>query len=288
MNEFRLPEAAHIGFVHLRVTDQDRALAFYRDRLGFREIERGTDSAVLSASGGLPAHILLTSQPDAPARQPRTTGLYHVAIRLPNRRALARVLRELVQQRWPLQGAADHGVSEAIYLPDPDGNGLELYTDRPRAEWSWRGDQVTMVTDPLDAEDLLAQADGAPWDGIDSDTDIGHMHLQVSDLNRAEAFYSGLLGFDVTQRTYPGALFVAAGGYHHHLGLNIWAGHNAPRPAPNAVGLISYAITLPDDASRDMLVQRLTAAGIEVSNGSAPTLHDPDGNTVVLLCEACG
>jgi catechol 2,3-dioxygenase len=286
MDNYRLPEPTHIGYVHLRVANLDRALAFYRDRLGFREIARQESAVSLSANGESPPRVILTGHPGAVRKPPHTTGLYHVAIRLPDRPALARVFRRLIESQWPLQGAADHLVSEALYLPDADGNGIELYVDRPRDQWLRSGGQMDMATKALDVEGLLAQAGNAAWDGIDPRTDIGHVHLHVGDLARAEAFYSDLLGFEVMQRSYPGALFVAAGGYHHHLGLNIWAGRGAPPPPPDAVGLIAFAIALPDEDSRHLLIARVKSAGVAVEESeSSALLRDPDGIEVALVAE---
>lgn len=288
MNAYTLPAATHIAYAHLRVADRERALAFYRDTLGLRVISTGGSSTALSATGAQPALVVLETHPGARPKPPRTTGLYHVAIRLPDRPALARTLRRLVEREWPLQGAADHGVSEALYLGDPDGNGLELYTDRPRDEWPWQDGQVAMVSEPLDVRALLSLARESP-EAIDPRTDIGHIHLQVSDLARAEAFYCALLGFEVTQRTYPGALFVAAGGYHHHLGLNIWAGHGAPSPPPDAVGLVAFGVRLPDAAVWQALVARLEGAGAtrdahgDDGGTRRALLRDPDGTGVMLL-----
>lgn len=290
MDAYTLPAATHIAHAHLRVADLERALAFYRDLLGLRMITVGGASAALSATGALPPLIVLEAHPGARPRPPRTTGLYHVAIRLPDRVALARTLRRLLEREWPLHGAADHGVSEALYLSDPDGNGLELYTDRPREAWPWQAEQVAMVSEPLDVRALLGLAHEAA-EAIDPRADIGHMHLQVSDLARAEAFYCGLLGFEVTQRTYPGALFVAAGGYHHHLGLNIWAGRGAPSPPPDAAGLVAFGVRLPDVETWAALLARLEGAGTAFdaqSDGDDPRralLRDPDGTSVVLLSD---
>ena len=279
---FRLPDATHIGHAHLRVADVSRALNFYRDIVGLHEIERTNGTVSLSATGAAPPLIVLTEHPGARSKPPRTTGLYHVAIRLPDRRSLARLLRQVVTARWPLHGVADHSVSEAIYLPDPDGNGLELYRDRPRDQWRWDGDQIAMTTDPLDVDGLLAQDDGAPWTGIDPGTDIGHMHLHVSDLERAEAFYHDLLGLDVMQRSYPGALFLAAGGYHHHLGVNTWAGRGVPPAPPDAAGLIAWSLRVPGDAW-DTLVERVRAAELPLEDHPAGLLvRDPDQNGLVL------
>jgi catechol 2,3-dioxygenase len=293
MKPFRLPAATQIGYVHLQVSSLDKALGFYRDLLGFQEMRQETGRTVLSASGGKPYHLLLDERPGARPKPPRTTGLYHVAIRFPSRRALARVFRRLATHEWPLQGAADHRVSEAIYLADPDGIGLELYVDRPRERWSWERSQVAMATDPLDVADLLkaAKEGEEPWAGIDPGTDIGHVHLHVSDLGRAEAFYSGLLGLDVTQRSYPGALFLSAGGYHHHVGLNTWAGVGAPSPPPDSVGLRSFALRLPDGEAWRTLLARVREADVRVADGqddeyvSSVLIRDPDGIGVELAME---
>ncbi|NLX09017.1 MAG: VOC family protein [Chloroflexi bacterium] len=288
MANFALPDAAQIGYAHLRVRDLGGALAFYQDLLGLREVRRVNGTAYLSATGEPPYHVIVTEQPGARQKPPRTAGLYHVAIRLPDRDGLARVLRRLLENDYPLQGASDHGVSEAIYLADPDGNGLELYCDRPRAQWQWDGTQIGMGTDPLDGQDLLAQASSEPWNGIAPGTDIGHVHLHVSDLGRAEAFYCDLLGFEVMQRSYPGALFVAAGGYHHHLGLNIWAGRDAPPAPTDAVGLIAFSLRLPEAAAWQALVDRVRAAGVPVETPPANSgtdsvlIRDSDRIGVVL------
>lgn len=292
MSSYRLPPQTHIGLAHLRVSDLDRALSFYRDRVGFREARRNGATAVLSASGGAPAHLVLEALPGARPRPPRTTGLYHVAIRLPTRAALAQVVRRLAGGGWPFQGAADHGVSEAFYLADPDGNGLELYVDRPREQWAWSGDQVAMVTEPLDVEGLLAEAGEADDGLLDPGADIGHVHLSVSNLAQAEAFYADLLGLDVTQRTYPGALFLAAGGYHHHLGTNTWAGSGVIPPPPDAVGLAAFELRLPDRAAWEALVERVRAAGYTPDPApfygvtDAVLLHDPDQIGVLITASA--
>ncbi len=296
MNTFRLPAATQIGHAHLQVSDLQRALNFYKELAGFKEVSRNNETAVLSATGKFPAHILLTARTDAKPKPPRTTGLYHIAIRFPNRRELARVFRRLIEQGWPFQGFADHLVSEALYLADPDNNGVELYVDRPREQWRWRNGALEMATDPLDVDDLLREAgkDSAPWQGVHPGTDIGHVHLHVSDLQKAEAFYHGVLGFDITQRSYPGALFISAGGYHHHVGLNIWAGKGAPPPPPEAVGLLSFSISIPDLEMMKILEDRFRSAGLSFEDGSAsmdrPAIvtRDQDGNGVEIVVVSDG
>jgi catechol 2,3-dioxygenase len=291
MESFRLPDATHIARVHLCVSSLTEAMAFYMDVLGFRLIERRDETAALSATGEGPALLLLTARPDAPRRPRRTTGLYHVAIRLPGREALGRVFRRLVDQDWPLHGAADHLVSEALYLADPDDNGLELYCDRPREQWVRVRDEVAMATERLDADALLQAGGADPWTGIDPGTDIGHVHLQVSSLAKAEAFYHGLLGLDVTQRGYPGALFLSAGGYHHHVGVNVWASEGAGPSLPDALGLLSFGLAVPDVEAWQTLVRRTLAAGVPVEEWrrdefwAGAFVRDPDRIGVELVAE---
>lgn len=277
---YRLPAETHIGYTHLSVASLDRALDFYERQLGLHVIQREGATVTLSASHQ--PHIILTEKPGANPKPGRAIGLYHVAIRLPSRAALARVFARLIQERYPFGGFSDHAVSEALYLSDPDGNGLELYRDRPRSEWPRQGDQIAMTTAPLDLDDLLGELrhDNNGWQGIDPQTDIGHVHLHVSSLERAHAFYVDLLGMDLVAdwRTH-GALFVSAGGYHHHLGLNTWAG--AAKPPTNTLGLLEYALVLPDAGSVAALQGRLTTAGQPVEAGEDGfTVLDMDGNRV--------
>ncbi len=285
MDEFRLPVTTHINHVNLQVPDLEEALAFYEETLGFRRLSGGHEGLSLSANGRPPGLITLTPLPDAQRKSVRAPGLYHVAIRLPNHGALARIFRHLVERETRFHGFADHLVSEALYLPDPFDNGIELYADRPKTAWSWQSGQVAMATDPLDLEALLRDglADHDPWAGIDPATDIGHIHLQVSGLGRAEAFYHGLLGFDITQRNYPGALFLSAGGYHHHIGVNIWNSAGAPPPSPDAVGLRAFGIAVPEGEAWRALISRLEDQGIAVEKQDAAAfVRDPDQNLIEL------
>jgi catechol 2,3-dioxygenase len=265
-----LPSQTHIGHVHLRISNLEDSLVFYRDLIGFKPIpsppEPFDQSQALSATGESPVHLILTEHPQARPRPAHTTGLYHLAIRLPDRRALARLFQRIAAQNYPLQGFADHKVSEAIYLADPEGNGLEFYSDRPKEQWPKQGKQISMTTDPLDVDNLLAElaGDSIPWTGIDPGTDIGHIHLQVSDLSQAEVFYHSLIGLDVTQRSYPGALFFSAGGYHHHIGTNIWASRGASPPPPDAVGLVSYSLHLPTAESWSQLLTHLLEKNVNI------------------------
>jgi catechol 2,3-dioxygenase len=198
------------------------------------------------------------------------------------------VFRRLAETRYPLQGAADHGVSEALYLADPDGNGIEIYRDRPQDEWPWQEDGLRMVTDPLDVDSLMAQRDG-PWSGLPSATRIGHVHLHVADLAQAQRFYCDLLGFGLTQRYGQSAIFLSAGGYHHHIGLNVWAGVGAPPPPSDAVGLRFFTVYLPDGAELARVAERLRAADVPlapVESGAraedAFVVRDPAGNGILM------
>ena len=237
-----LPADAHIGSVSLTVTDLERSVSFYRDVLGFKELVHKDSTSLLSADGGR-ALVYLHERRDAVAKPRRSTGLFHFAILVPSRAALGRSLRRLADRQWPLSGVADHLVSEALYLNDPDGLGIEIYRDRPRETWRTSNGEVAMATDPLDVQAVVAEPGAEmPWQGLDAGTVIGHVHLHVPRIEDGEAFFCGEIGFEATVRGYPGALFVSAGGYHHHLGMNTWVGVGAPSPPENAVGLRSFTI----------------------------------------------
>ncbi len=274
-----------LGPVLLTVADLERSLRFYREVLGLRLRERQDDVAVLTADGTAPL-VVLVALPGARAAPRRTTGLYHFAVLYPDRRELARALARLLQARYPLQGASDHRVSEALYLADPDGHGIELYADRPRDQWPITGRGVAMTTEPLDLDDLLATLDDAPpaaTDAISPQARVGHVHLRVANLKEAEAFYHGRLGFEVMQRDYPGALFLAAGGYHHHIGANIWGSRGAPPPPPDAVGLRAFTIVLPDAAAARAVLARLDPPARESPAGWCT--RDPSGIGILLTVE---
>ena len=230
--------------MHLRTANLKQTAAFYQRVLGLELLKATEIEASLSAPGSGDALLVLSEQKDATPHLTRATGLYHFAIRFPERRDLANAYRRVLKNGYPIEGGSDHGVSEAIYLSDPDGNGIELYADRPRSEWHWEKGQIVMKTKRLDLQGLLATArTQVPLTAVPSRTDIGHIHLHVTDLVRAERFYAEFLGLSVTQRSYPGALFLAAGRYHHHIGVNTWAGNAAA--SGNSVGLISYRLEVP-------------------------------------------
>jgi catechol 2,3-dioxygenase len=271
-----------MGAVRLAAADRDRLRDFYRDAIGLAELEP-EDDVVRMGVGDEPL-VELVEEPSAPPREAGTSGLFHLAILVPGRADLARALQRVAEARWRLSGASDHLVSEALYLSDPEGNGIELYRDRPREEWSVRDGQVQMATLPLDLDSVLGELRREDADtAMPPGTRMGHVHLNVGDIAAAEAFYSGALGFDVTVRGYPGALFVSAGGYHHHLGLNTWMGEGAPPPPPGTRGLRHFEIKLPGAAQLAAEEDRLREAGFEPRReGDRVLATDPSGNGVVL------
>ena len=259
-----------MGRVRLRVASLERELAFYRDVLGFEVHDDDGAAAVLGVADGAPL-LELRAAPGAPRRAARATGLFHVAFLHPTRADLAATLHRVRREGYRLDGFADHNVSEAAYLTDPEGNGLELYVDRPRDVWTAPGGAIHMTTEPLDLAGLLATARG-PSAGIARGTVVGHVHLRVSSLAAAEAFYVDRLGFEVVTRAYPGALFVSAGGYHHHLGLNVWGGR-ATAPPEGALGLASFDVVVPGQAEHTRVLAWTGAS----------KLLDPDGNGVRVV-----
>ncbi len=272
-----------LGAVALTVGDLDAQTAFYRDAIGLREIRRDGDTVELGAPGGDTPLVTLVGRPDAPPRPPRTTGLFHLALLVPSRAELAQSLRRVTATGHPFTGASDHLVSEALYLDDPEGNGIEIYRDRPREEWTFADGQLKMATLPLDLDGVLASGRGDGGHGIGEGTRIGHVHLQVADIPAAETFYVGGLGFEPTVRGYPGALFVSAGGYHHHVGLNTWAGQGAQPPPPGARGLRLYTIVLPDEARLAVVLEAAAEAGLDATGEDGRTVvSDPSGNRAML------
>jgi catechol 2,3-dioxygenase len=280
----RIDPDTTLGPVRLTVAELDRSRAFYERAIGLRASDRDDGTLALGPAGEPPL-IELRGDSAAPRLNRRAPGLYHLAVLVPTRRDLAFALARLSQARWPLDGASDHLVSEALYLSDPDGNGIEIYRDRPRADWRYDGGQLEMSTLALDLNDLVGQLRGATelQAEVPAGTRVGHVHLQVAELSDAEAFYHGVLGFDVVVRGYPGALFVSAGGYHHHIGLNTWHSAGAS-PAPSGtVGLRSFTIELPDERQLAAALGRIEAAGLSLTREAGGALvRDPWGTGVLL------
>ncbi len=273
-----------MGNVALTVAHLDELAAFYREAVGLREIGHSGDSVEFGVPGTVTPLVTLVERRDAPPRPARTTGLFHVALLVPDRADLARALNRVTVAGHRFTGASDHLVSEALYLDDPEGNGIEIYCDRPREEWAFVDGQLQMATLPLDLAGLLSTVPaGETGDGMASGTRIGHVHLQVASIEASSAFYVDGLGLEPTVRGYPGALFVSAGGYHHHLGFNTWAGDGAPAPPPGARGLRAFTIVLPDASALEATVAAAAAHGLEVGDDSGTAVvTDPSGNRALL------
>jgi len=280
----RLPPEARPGLVRLQVADLERSLQFYQDVLGLELLEGGPRKLSLGATGGDGALVELTELPQARA-VPRLgrLGLYHFAIRLSAREALGSFVVHL-QRHGLAAGMSDHDVSEAVYIRDPDGLGIEIYVDRRANEWPVRGRELHMDTRPLDVADLVASSGDRSWSGAPADSTIGHIHLHVRDLELAKDFYHGALGFDLTAWSYSGALFLAVGGYHHHLGVNTWAGPDARRPAPDEAQLLSWELAVPAAADVDATARSLEAAGYPVvRDDGGVKVPDPWGTVLELV-----
>ena len=284
---YRLPNETHIGRVVLQVAELERSLAYYLSVVGLRVIARENDRAVLGAHGDDRPLVELRQHTNArPVPRRGRLGLYHFAILLPERAALGRFLAHL-EEIGAYAGMSDHFVSEAIYLTDPDGLGIEVYADRPRSAWTHHDRQLTMTTIPLDEENLLRAAKDSPgglkWDGIPAGTVIGHVHLYVSDLERAARFYHMGLGLDKVVWNYPGALFMSAGGYHHHLGTNTWAA-GAPLAEADDARLLEWELFVPTAADAAGAARSLTSVGAAArQDGPSWIATDPWGTSLRLL-----
>lgn len=275
----RLPEATRVGGLTLQVSDLARSLNYYRDVLGLRVLEVDAAMARLGVPGADTPLVTLHAVPGTtPAGRRGSYGLFHFAILLPDRASLGRFIAHLASLGLRA-GMSDHLVSEAIYLADPDGLGIEVCADRPRSTWTYDGGQLAMATEPLDVRDLVLAAGATTWAGMPAGTTMGHMHLHVGDLGEADAFYRHGLGFDVTTWGYPGALFFSAGGYHHHLGTNTWA--PGPAPAREQAQLVEWTLVVPTSADAATIGDRVAAAGASVeADGAARLLRDPWGTRV--------
>lgn len=269
-----------IGKVRLKVRDLDAVSAFYRDVLGLAVMAGDGREAVLG-TGRAPL-LALQADPALSPRDRRQAGLFHTAFLMPARADLARWLGHAAATGVRLDGASDHLVSEAVYLADPEGNGIEVYADRPVSRWHGADGGIRMATEPLDMHDLLAAGAGTRWTGFPEDGRIGHVHLQVGDTAAADRFYRDVLGFDIAA-DYPGASFYGSGGYHHQLAGNIWNSRGAAQRPRNMAGLDAVEIVVRDAAGVAAIASRAEGAGIEASRaGEGVTLRDPWGTAITL------
>jgi catechol 2,3-dioxygenase len=277
-----IPASTTMGPVHLTVSDLDRSVAFYRQSVGLQELDRGNGTARL----GTPERALLDLTEEVGARQASGySGLYHFALLVPERRDLALWLAHAIRDRVPLAGLSDHFVSEAIYLSDPDGHGIEIYGDRPRDVWDGQV-AARMTTRPLDVEGLLEEAPASSaesFSGLPGGTVMGHVHLRVASIPETIAFYQDVLGFALMARFGAQAAFLAAGGYHHHLGANTWESAGAPAAPTGFAALRGFTLCLPSAEDARRLIARLDGAGWEIRESSAGSLvDDPSGNTILI------
>jgi len=277
---FRLPQATRLGRVRLQVADLDRSIAFYENVLGLRVIERDASVAALGPVGDDTVIVELHGKPGVrPVSRRGNIGLYHFAVLLPDRASLGRFVQHLADLGVHA-GMSDHFVSEAIYLQDPDGLGIEVYADRPRSTWKYDNGQLTMATEPLDVHDLLAATGGESWSGAPAGTTLGHAHLYVRDIDEAAKFYHQGLGFDKVVWNYPGALFMSAGGYHHHLGTNTWAKH-APQATDDDARLLEWEVLVPDESTVQAAADSLEQQGHAIERvGPGISARDPWGTQV--------
>jgi catechol 2,3-dioxygenase len=282
---FRLPDATHVGAVHLQIGNLQRSIDYYGDVLGMQILGQAVDSAGLGAAGSDRPLLWLHAKTGVKAAPRRgVLGLYHFAILLPDRAALGQFAEHLSRLKVRA-GMADHLVSESLYLTDPDGLGIEVYADRPRAAWQHRGREVAMTTEALDIEDVIAAGHGHVWNGAPIGTTIGHMHLHVGNLEEADAFYHRALGFDKTVWSYSGALFFSAGGYHHHLGTNTWS--PGPSATDDQAQLLEWEISVPSGDDAVAAARSLLATGYAAENAeSSWTTADPWGTRLRIKPEA--
>nr|MBA5586474.1 VOC family protein [Anaerobacillus isosaccharinicus]QOY38716.1 VOC family protein [Anaerobacillus isosaccharinicus] len=271
-----------IGYVELQVSDIERSLTFYQELIGFRVLERDEKTATLSADGNVPQLVLIEDETFI-ERPLRTTGLYHFAILVPTRQDLALSLVHLAESGYPLQGTSDHQYSEALYLADPDNNGIEIYADRNSNQWE-RDEKGGYVggTAQLDVESLIAEIKDSKWDGLPSGTRIGHMHLQISDIEESEKFYVEALGFNIVAQDAL-MLFVSKDAYHHHIGMNMWAGRGLPSPPDHALGLKVFTLHFTEEEYQsaktglDQLGYSYSEENQEIS------VEDPSGNSIKII-----
>jgi catechol 2,3-dioxygenase len=278
---YRLPDGTRAGAVRLQVADLARSLSFYRQVLGLRVVQHDAARAALAATEDDTPLVHLHQHPGAAPARRGQLGLYHFAILLPDRRSLGRFVRHLAEL-GVAAGAGDHLVSEAFYLSDPDGLGIEVYADRPRDSWQRIGRELMLATEPVDVDALVQLAGSEPWTGMPAGTTIGHVHLHVGALQQASDFYSEALGLDRMTWRYPGALFMGAGGYHHHLGTNTWAGAGARPPGDGDARLLEWSLEVPGTDDVRQVARSLGAAGVpmaQASDGSI-TAQDPWGTNV--------
>ena len=274
--------ATTVGTVELTVSDLDRSLDYYRTSIGLDVLQRAGGRASLGA--GAVELLVLVEEPGA-APADGYTGLFHFALLVPTRVDLARWLAHAARDRVALTGLSDHAVSEALYLRDPDHHGIEIYADRPRAQWEGKAGEL-LTTRPLDTDSLLGELDdpaSEPFEGLPSGTVMGHIHLRVASIPETVTFFRDVLGFGLVAQLHDQAAFLSAGGYHHHVGANTWESAGASTAPPGTASLRHATIVLPDADERARVVTRVERGGLAIRDlDGVPAVSDPAGNTLVL------
>lgn len=281
MNKFHEGSLIYPLHLSLNVMDMERMTRFYTESMGFEILDKEDHMVQLGVSG---RRILTLVRPeDVVKKPPRRSGLYHFAILLPDRKYLGSFINHLRDGNIPVTGGADHEVSEALYLQDPEDNGIEVYADVEDNQWEWDGDQVSMGTDPLDFRGLMELGKDLDWKGMPEGTRLGHMHLHVGDLEEAYRFYRSI-GFRRVAQMGGTANFISTGGYHHHIGLNVWNGRGAKAAPENATGLRYYTLAAPDLEALDRIFKELREEGhpAEIEKGVLHT-QDPSGNRIQIV-----
>lgn len=274
-----------VSHLHLEVKNLNRSLKFYQQLMGFQVLSQSENKTILTANGLTP--LLTIEQPlDVVPRQPSRTGLYHYALLFPTRKDLGKLLALLLSEDYPLQGASNHGSHDALYFQDPDGHGIEVTVDADPETWVDENGKMDFPPNgPMNIESVLALTNGEKWDGLPTETIIGHIHLYVANLEKSREFYHEGLGLDMTMEIPGHAIFFSSGGYHHHIATNNQQGKNALRPEINSVGMRFYTLFLPNKETRKSLVMKLEAMGYQVITEKGELFtEDPSGNRIHLYC----
>ncbi|MDR7857431.1 VOC family protein [Tissierella sp.] len=283
MSRFHEKPSIFVKEIVLKVADIERSIEFYTKIMGFNILNREENKAILTADGINPMITIVQPENVVP-KLLRRTGLYHFALLLPSRSHLGLFLKHIREEGYPIRGASNHGVSEAIYLEDPDENGIEVYRDIDSKEWKSDDNQINMVTDPLDYNGLMTDIGDEKWQSIPKNTVVGHIHLHVRDLDEAKRFYCDGLGFDLVTKIANSALFISSQGYHHHIGLNIWNGRNAEPLADNSVGMKYFTMLFPDIETRERIINNLVSLGYKIiEEDNNIFTKDPSSNLIKLI-----
>lgn len=282
MSKYHEKPNIFVSQIKLKVVDIEKSIEFYTKIMGFNILNREDKEVILTADGINPIITIVEPENVVP-KLPRRTGLYHFALLLPSRFHLGLFLKHIREEGYPIIGGSNHGVSEAVYLEDPDENGIEIYRDIDSKEWKRNGNQINMVTDPLDYNGIILDTGEEKWNGIPKETIIGHIHLHVGDLDEAKRFYCDGLGFDLVMKMANSALFISSGGYHHHIGLNIWNGRNAQPLPDNSAGMKYFTIMFPHIATRKNTINNLRDLGYVVIEDNDIFVRDPSNNLIKLI-----